>query len=255
MLHWFVIDDDGHGRLTARNGFRQGRDLRRPRRARAAGERVRPRPTAPSTSWTCTAGSCRTRRTRRSTCRTTSRRTSSPRRSTAGASGASPTRRRGASSKPALSKETPAGLVPYLAHPIGWWRDTAQQLLVQRGDRTGRARAEGPPAHGAGLADEAARAGHARRVGRARRRDASAALSAIRRPTCARGPSDGPSRGWPSRATRSPPRPSAHGRSALDRPPPARGVDRRAAGGGATRARAGDAATLRRAMRSPSTPS
>jgi len=26
--------------------------------------------------------------------------------------------------------------VPYLAHPIGWWRDTAQQLLVQRGDRS-----------------------------------------------------------------------------------------------------------------------
>ena len=26
--------------------------------------------------------------------------------------------------------------MPYLAHPIGWWRDTAQQLLVQRGDRS-----------------------------------------------------------------------------------------------------------------------
>jgi hypothetical protein len=38
--------------------------------------------------------------------------------------------------KPALAKETAAGLVPYLAHPIGWWRDTAQQLLVQRGDRS-----------------------------------------------------------------------------------------------------------------------
>jgi mono/diheme cytochrome c family protein/glucose/arabinose dehydrogenase len=38
--------------------------------------------------------------------------------------------------KPALSKETPAGLVAVLSHPNGWWRDTAQQLLVQRGDRS-----------------------------------------------------------------------------------------------------------------------
>jgi mono/diheme cytochrome c family protein len=36
--------------------------------------------------------------------------------------------------KPALSKETPAGLVQYLSHPNGWWRDMAQMLLVQRGD-------------------------------------------------------------------------------------------------------------------------
>src|SRR5262249_22983588 len=36
--------------------------------------------------------------------------------------------------KPALSKETPAALVQYLSHPNGWWRDMAQQLLVQRGD-------------------------------------------------------------------------------------------------------------------------
>src|SRR4029453_3527995 len=38
--------------------------------------------------------------------------------------------------KPALAKETSAALVPYLAHPVGWWRDTAQQLLVQRADRS-----------------------------------------------------------------------------------------------------------------------
>jgi mono/diheme cytochrome c family protein/glucose/arabinose dehydrogenase len=38
--------------------------------------------------------------------------------------------------KPALSKETPAGLVALLSHPNGWWRDTAQQLLVQRGDKS-----------------------------------------------------------------------------------------------------------------------
>ena len=38
--------------------------------------------------------------------------------------------------KPALSKATPAQLVSTLSHPNGWWRDTAQQLLVQRGDKS-----------------------------------------------------------------------------------------------------------------------
>jgi mono/diheme cytochrome c family protein len=38
--------------------------------------------------------------------------------------------------KPALSKAAPAQLVETLAHPNGWWRDTAQQLLVERGDRS-----------------------------------------------------------------------------------------------------------------------
>src|SRR3954469_12706434 len=36
---------------------------------------------------------------------------------------------------PRLSSATPAQLVRTLAHPNGWWRDTAQQLLVQRRDR------------------------------------------------------------------------------------------------------------------------
>lgn len=35
---------------------------------------------------------------------------------------------------PALATESSAQLVERLAHPNGWWRDTAQQLLVQRGD-------------------------------------------------------------------------------------------------------------------------
>jgi mono/diheme cytochrome c family protein len=33
---------------------------------------------------------------------------------------------------PALSKATPAELVQALSHPNGWWRDTAQRLLVER---------------------------------------------------------------------------------------------------------------------------
>jgi glucose/arabinose dehydrogenase/mono/diheme cytochrome c family protein len=35
---------------------------------------------------------------------------------------------------PALSKATPAELVQTLSNPKGWWRDTAQRLLVERGD-------------------------------------------------------------------------------------------------------------------------
>ena len=37
---------------------------------------------------------------------------------------------------PALSKATPAQLVQTLSNPKGWWRDTAQRLLVERGDTT-----------------------------------------------------------------------------------------------------------------------
>lgn len=38
--------------------------------------------------------------------------------------------------KPALAKEPAAGLVALLAHPNGWHRDTAQRLLVERGERS-----------------------------------------------------------------------------------------------------------------------
>jgi hypothetical protein len=36
--------------------------------------------------------------------------------------------------RPHLSKATTAQLVQQLAHPNGWWRDTAQRLLVERRD-------------------------------------------------------------------------------------------------------------------------
>ena len=36
--------------------------------------------------------------------------------------------------KPSLSRQSSAGLVLLLSHPSGWWRDTAQRLLVERGD-------------------------------------------------------------------------------------------------------------------------
>lgn len=38
--------------------------------------------------------------------------------------------------KPSMSGETSAQLVEHLSHPSGWWRDTAQQLLIQRADRS-----------------------------------------------------------------------------------------------------------------------
>jgi glucose/arabinose dehydrogenase/mono/diheme cytochrome c family protein len=38
--------------------------------------------------------------------------------------------------RPRMYAETPAQLVAHLAHPNGWWRDTAQKLLVLRQDRT-----------------------------------------------------------------------------------------------------------------------
>jgi mono/diheme cytochrome c family protein/glucose/arabinose dehydrogenase len=38
--------------------------------------------------------------------------------------------------RPALSKASPAELVALLAHPNGWYRDTAQRLLVERGERS-----------------------------------------------------------------------------------------------------------------------
>jgi mono/diheme cytochrome c family protein len=37
---------------------------------------------------------------------------------------------------PRLLDETPEQLVAHLAHPSGWWRDTAQALLVSRGDKS-----------------------------------------------------------------------------------------------------------------------
>jgi mono/diheme cytochrome c family protein/glucose/arabinose dehydrogenase len=38
--------------------------------------------------------------------------------------------------KPRMLDETPAQLVAHLSHANGWWRDTAQQLLVQRQDKS-----------------------------------------------------------------------------------------------------------------------
>ena len=38
--------------------------------------------------------------------------------------------------QPHMQNEKSADLVQYLAHPNGWWRDTAQKLIVLRRDKT-----------------------------------------------------------------------------------------------------------------------
>jgi mono/diheme cytochrome c family protein/glucose/arabinose dehydrogenase len=38
--------------------------------------------------------------------------------------------------QPRMLEETPAQLVAHLSSPIGWWRDTAQKLLVVKGDQS-----------------------------------------------------------------------------------------------------------------------
>jgi mono/diheme cytochrome c family protein len=37
---------------------------------------------------------------------------------------------------PSMLAETPAQLVAHLEHPNGWWRDTAQRMLIVKGDRS-----------------------------------------------------------------------------------------------------------------------
>ncbi len=62
------------------------------------------------------------------------RRTTSSSRCTSDGSGGSSTMSTRRQARPALSTATPQQLVKVLSHPNGWWRDTAQQLMVQRGD-------------------------------------------------------------------------------------------------------------------------
>ena len=38
--------------------------------------------------------------------------------------------------QPRMLNETPAQLVAHLSHPNGWWRDSAQQLLVLKQDKS-----------------------------------------------------------------------------------------------------------------------
>jgi mono/diheme cytochrome c family protein/glucose/arabinose dehydrogenase/HEAT repeat protein len=133
MLHWFKVDDDGQGRLTARNGFAKGEIFA------ARDERVRP-----VSAFSAPDGTIYVVDMYRGVVQDAAYQTEYLQDYIKKNNLAAPVNRgriwrlthetTQREKKPALSKETAAGLVPYLAHPIGWWRDTAQQLLVQRGD-------------------------------------------------------------------------------------------------------------------------
>jgi mono/diheme cytochrome c family protein/glucose/arabinose dehydrogenase len=135
LLHWFVIDDDGRGRLRARNGFKAGEIFA------ARDERVRP-----VSAYSAPDGTIYVVDMYRGVVQDAAYQTEYLQDYIKKNNLASPvnrgriwrltheTTRR--DRRPALSKETTAGLVAYMAHPNGWWRDMAQQLLVQRRDQT-----------------------------------------------------------------------------------------------------------------------
>ena len=115
------------------------------------------------------------RRARIRTCGRRSSSTSSTSSTTGAASGASRTRaRRRICKQPRMYSETAAQLVEHLEHPNGWWRDTAQKLLVLQAGQVGRAGAADDgarvrePARADSRAVDARRAGVARRAARAR---------------------------------------------------------------------------------------
>ena len=209
MLHWFVIDDDGHGRLTRAQRLREGRDLRLPRRALAAGERyIRARRHALRRGHVPRSGAGR-RLPDRVPAGLHPQQQARPARSTAGASGGWCTRRRARDRKPALSKETPARACRV---PV-----PSERLVARH-----RAAAPGAARRSFGRSGaEGARCARRRTGGRSCTRWGRSAGSTRstrrpceplyddRRPTCARGPCAGPSHGWPSRVTRWRPPPSA----------------------------------------------
>ena len=137
-------------------------------------------------------------------------------------------------------------LVPVLAHPNGWWRITAQRLLVERRATRGGAGAARDAAHERGRPRAAARALDARRARRSGRRDRRARA---RRPLAARARRGDPHRRAVARAAGTPDaraRARADERSRARRATPARGVARRASGG---RTRRGAARRARRERR------
>ena len=86
--------------------------------------------------------------------------------------------------QPALSTAPRPRLVETLSHPNGWWRDTAQRLLVERGDKSAVDALKKLAVSAPQAAHEAACALDARRPGRDRPRDGDDARSAMRRATC-----------------------------------------------------------------------
>ena len=88
------------------------------------------------TSSICIAGSFSTRATSRSICAIRFCRGSSSSRPGSAACIESCTRPRSATARPRFRKRPRQRLVETLSHPNGWWRDTAQRLLVERNDKS-----------------------------------------------------------------------------------------------------------------------
>ena len=128
-----MLSDDGPT-LRARKAYERGEFLA------STDERFRPvylrmRPTARCMSSTCIAGSSSIACRSRCTCATTSSRGHSKQPTRFGRiyRVVHDTTRRDTTTM-TLSQASPAQLVEMLSHPSGWWRDTAQRLLVERAD-------------------------------------------------------------------------------------------------------------------------
>ena len=83
-------------------------------------------------------------------------------------------RSRSTTRAPRMLNETPAQLVAHLTHPNGWWRDTAQRLLVLKQDKSVVPALQTMARSSDNLVGAVPRAVDARRSQRARRRVSSA---------------------------------------------------------------------------------
>ena len=135
LVSRIVVTDDG-ATLRGRKAYDRGEFVASHRRAVSSRQSCRRRRTARCTSSTCIAASSSTADTSPSTCAIRSCRARSNSRSGCGRIWrvVHDNARRG--SNPSFARAPRrATLVDALSHPNGWWRDTAQQLLVQRNDK------------------------------------------------------------------------------------------------------------------------
>jgi mono/diheme cytochrome c family protein/glucose/arabinose dehydrogenase len=133
LVHWFVVEEDGSGLVTARNGFDSGEIFA------STDERLRPVGAASAPDGTLYVvdmyrGVVQDAAYQTEYLQDYIRRQKLELPVHRGRIWRLTHETAVRDHRPALSRESPAGLARYLSHPNGWWRDTAQQLLVQRGD-------------------------------------------------------------------------------------------------------------------------
>jgi mono/diheme cytochrome c family protein len=134
MVHLLNMTDDGNGKLSARDFYKQGEFL--------ASTDVRFRPTALSGGWDGTIFIVDMYRgvSQDGPLQTDYLKDYIVKRNLAKDTGFGRIYRvvhdgMTTDARPQMSRQTPAQLVAHLSHRNGWWRDTAQQLLVQRNDQ------------------------------------------------------------------------------------------------------------------------